>query len=192
PEEVVTLPSAVWASVEMEQRLPVLPDEYHAALVLHHLVRHDLLHVRGLLDLALLWEALPRTGGAKLTEMARRLGVERALGVIGRAVVNDLMVFPLRGLRIGASDWRGKMALRQLRLADWLAWAAKHVDDTRRHVTVSRSLAWRRYLLADAPRTGQLLGELFRPSREYLRWRWPEAQSDSQAWRMHLGAALRS
>ena len=48
------------------------------------------------------------------------------------------------------------------------------------------------FVLADTPRTGQLLGELFRPPREYLRWRWPDARSDSQAWRMHLGAALRS
>jgi hypothetical protein len=192
PEGGITLPAAVWAAVQLDQRLPVLPDEYHAALVLHHLVRHDLLHVRGLLDLALLWEALPRTAGTKLTGLARQLGVARALSLIGRAVVDDLMLFPLRGLRIGAHDWRGRAALRGMRVTDWLVWAARHVADTRRHVTVTRSLAWRRYLLADSPRRGQLMGELFRPPREYMRWRWPDAKSDSQAWRMHLAAALRS
>jgi Uncharacterised nucleotidyltransferase len=192
PEEGLTIPSAVWAAIEMEQRLPVLPDEYHAALVLHHLVRHDLLHVRGLLDLALLWEALPRTGGTKLTELAHHLGVARALGLIGRVVVDDLMLFPLRGLRIGARDWRGRAALRRMRLADWLAWAAHHVAEAQRHVTVTRSLTWRRYLLADAPRAGQLMGEFFRPPPEYLHWRWPNARSDSQAWRMHVTTALRS
>ena len=186
------MPSRGFGGGEMEKRLPLLPDEYHAALVLHHLVRHDLLHIRSLLDLALLWEGLPRTAGARLTELARRLGVGRALSVIGRVLVDDVLLFPLRGLQLGARDWRGRAALRGLRMTDWLARAAQHVADTRRHVTVTRSLAWRRYLLADTPRTGQLLGELFRPPREYLRWRWPDAQSDSQAWRMHLGAALRS
>ena len=192
PAEGLGLPSAVWAAVEMEQRLPVLPDEYHAALVLHHLVRHDLLHVRGQLDLALLWEALPRTAGARLTDMARLLGVSRALGVIGRVLVDDVPLFPLRGLTVGARDWRGRLALRRMRLADWLVWAARRAADTRHHVTVTRSLAWRRYLLADAPRTGQLLADLLRPPREYLRWRWPEAGSDERAWRMHLTSVLRS
>jgi Uncharacterised nucleotidyltransferase len=192
PSEGISLPSTVFAAVEMEQRLPLLADEYHAALVLHHLVRHDLVHIRSLLDLALLWEGLPRTAGARLTEMARRLGVARALSVIGRVLVDDLLLFPLRGVQLGTRDWRGRAALRGLRMRDWLVRAARHAPDTRSHVTVTRSLAWRRYLLADTPRTSQLLGELLRPPREYLRWRWPDAQSDSQAWRMHLGAALRS
>ena len=192
PAEGLGLPSAVWAAVEMEQRLPVLPDEYHAALVRHHLGRHDLLHVRGLLDLALLWEALPRTAGARLSEMARLLGVSRARGAGGRGRGDDVRLFPLRGLKIGAPDWRGRLALRRMRLADWLVWAARHAADNRHHVTVTRSLAWRRYLLADAPRTGRLLAELVRPPREYLRWRWPDAGSDQRAWRMHVARALRS
>ncbi len=192
PAEGISLPSAVWAAVEMQQRLPVPPDEFHAALVLHHLVRHDLLHIRGLLDLALLWEALPRHAGAKLADLAQRLGVGRVLGVIGRVFVDDVRLFPLRGVHIGARDWRGRAALRRMRIVDWLVWAARHVEDSRHHVTVTRSLAWRRYLLADAPRAGRLLRELLRPPREYLRWRWPDAGSDQQAWRMHLGTALRS
>jgi hypothetical protein len=186
------LPSAFWVRVEKEQRLPVPPDEYHAALVLHHLVRHDLLHVRGLLDLALLWEALPREAGARLTELARHLGVERALGVIGRVLVDDLLLFPIKGVRVGARDWRGRAALRRLRLRDWLTWAGRRAADRGHHVTVTRSLAWRRFLLADAPRTGDLLGEVFRPRPEYLSWRWPKARSTSQAWRQHLLTALRA
>jgi hypothetical protein len=192
PSEALSLPPTVWASVEVEQRLPVLPDEYHAALVLHHLVRHDLLHVRGLLDLALLWEALPREAGARLTDLARRLGVARALGVVARVLVDELFVFPLRGVQLGARDWRGRAALRRMSLVSWLTWAARHVAEQRRHVTVSRSLAWRRYLLADAPHTNQMMRELLRPPPEYLRWRWPDARSTVSAWRRHLATALRS
>lgn len=192
PDESLTLPSAVWARVEVQHRIPVLPDEYHAALVLHHLVRHDLIHVRGLLDFALLWDALPKDGGRELSGLAQRLGVSRALSLIGRVLVDDLHVFPLRGVRLGARDWRGRVLLRRLRLRDWLGWAARHAGDTRRHVTVTRSLAWRRFLLADAPRGRQMLGELLTPSREYLRWRWPTARSRVSAWRRHLVLALRS
>ncbi len=188
----VTLPSAFWARVEMDQRLPIPPDEYHAALVLHHLVRHDLLHVRGLLDFALLWETLPRDAGARLTDLAGRLGVGRALGLVGRSLVDDLLLFPLRGVRLGARDWRGRAALRGLRLRDWLAWAGRRADDRQHHVTVTRSLAWRRFLLADAPKTGQLIRELVTPAPEYLSWRWPEARAPGQAWRRHLAAALRA
>lgn len=191
PTEGVVLPPAFWARIEMDRRLPVPTDEYHAALVLHHLIRHDLLHVRGLLDLALLWEALPREAGARLTELARHLGVERALGVVGRVLVDDLMLFPLRGVRLGARDWQGRAALRRLRLREWLAWAGRRAADQRHHVTVTRSLAWRRFLLADAPRTGDLIAELLRPPPEYLSWRWPGTNA-AQAWKRHLAAALRS
>lgn len=192
PTAGITFPSAFWARVEMDQRLPVPPDEEHAALVLHHLVRHDLLHVRGLLDFALLWETLPRDAGTRLTELAGHLGVARALGLVGRVLVDDLLLFPIRGVRLGAMDWRGRAALQRLRLRDWLAWAGRRAADRRHHVNVTRSLAWRRFLLADAPKTGQLVSELFKPAPEYLSWRWPEARAPGQAWRQHLATALRA
>lgn len=191
PATRLAVPNAVLAQSQMEQRIPVPPDEYHAALILHHLVRHDLLHVRGLLDLALLWEALPRDGGRQLTDLATRLGVSRALGVIGRVLVDELRLYPLRGVRLGATDWRGRAVLRRIRLADLLAGAARHPPDQPRHVILTRSQSWRRFLLADAARAGPLLGELLRPPAEYLQWRWPKA-SASTAWRRHMLAALRA
>lgn len=191
PDEEIVLPPTVWSQVTHEQGLPVLPDEPHAALVLHHLVRHDLLHVRGLLDLALLWEALPRDAGQELSALARALGVERALGVVGRVLVDDLHLYPLRGVRLGPRDWRDRAALRRLRLASWLVWAARNAASGPRHVTVTRSLAWRRFLLADAPRTARLLREVVAPPGEYLRWRWPGLDGGA-AWRRHLVTALRA
>jgi hypothetical protein len=190
PDEEIPLPRAVWARLELQHGLPVPPDEYHAALVLHHLVRHDLLHVRGLLDFALLWEVLPRDGGQELTELAHTLGVERALGVVGRVLVDDLHLYPLRGVRLAPRDWRDRAALRHLRLTDWLIRAARHRSGGPGHVTVTRSLAWRRFLLVDAAQSGRLLRELIAPPREYLHWRWPEASSTRAAWGRHLIAAL--
>ncbi|MDH4046318.1 MAG: nucleotidyltransferase family protein [Gemmatimonadota bacterium] len=192
PDEELILPPAVWAGVEQERGLPVVPDEYHAALVLHHLVRHDMLHIRGLLDFILLWQAIPNQGGQLMADLARTLGVERALRALGRMMVDELLLYPLRGVPLSAQDWRGRAAMRRLRLTPWLAWAARNVTRRASHVTVTRSLLWRRFLLADAPRTGQLMRDLVAPPREYLEWRWPDATTDATAWGKHVTSALRS
>jgi hypothetical protein len=191
PDDEIVLPPTVWAGVAHENGLPVLADEHHAALVLHHLVRHDLLHVRGLLDFALLWETLPRDAGAELTDLAHILGVAPALRLVGRVMVDDLHLYPLRGVRLAPRDWRDRLALRQLRLTPWLTWAARNATDRPRHVTVTRSLVWRRLQLANVPHPGRLLRELMAPPREYLRWRWPGSPSDAAAWRRHLASAFR-
>ena len=192
PDEELLLPPTVWAGITKERGLPVLPDEYHAALVLHHLVRHDMLHIRGLLDFILLWQAIPNNGGQEMTSLARTLGIERALRVVGRLMVDELLLYPLRGVPLRSQDWRGRMALRRLRLKPWLAWAARRVTMRTSHLTVTRSLLWRRFLLADAPRTGRLIRELVAPPREYLEWKWPQAGSERGAWRQHLTSALRT
>jgi hypothetical protein len=192
PDEEIVLPPSVWARVGTENGLPVLPDEHHAALVLHHLVRHDLLHVRGLLDFALLWEALPQGAGQELTELARTLGVERGLRVVGRMMVDELHLYPLKGVKLGPRDWRDRLALRHLRLTPWLAWAARNATKGPRHVTLTRSLAWRRLQLADVPHPGRLFRDLMAPPREYLHWRWPGLPSDGAAWRRHMVTAFRS
>jgi hypothetical protein len=46
-------------------------------------------------------------------------------------------------------------------------------------------------LLSDAPHAGRMLRDLMAPSREYLRWRWPNIPSGA-AWRRHLATALRA
>jgi len=189
PDEELILPPTVWASVEKSRGLPTLHDEHHAALVLHHLVRHDMLHIRGLLDFMLLWQAIPNQGGKLMTELAGQLGVERALRVVGRVMVDELLLYPLRGVPLGPPDWRGRVALRKLRLKPWLAWAARNATPRASHMTVSRSLLWRRYLMADAPRLGRLIRELVAPPREYLAWRWPDDVGG--AWGKHLASALR-
>jgi Uncharacterised nucleotidyltransferase len=189
PDEELILPPTVWAGVEPERGLPTLNDEHHAAVVLHHLVRHDMLHVRGLLDFVLLWQAIPKDGGQMLANLARSLGVERALRVVGRVMVDELMLYPLRGVPLRARDWRGRAALRQLRLKPWLAWAARHVAERTPHLRVTRSLLWRRFLLADAPRVGRLIRDLVAPPREYLEWRWSDAGGN--AWGRHVTSALR-
>jgi len=192
PDEELVLPPTVWAGITQDRGLPVPADEHHAALVLHHLVRHDMLHVRGLLDFVLLWQAIPNNGGQYLTDLARTLGVERALRIVSRVMVDELLLYPLRGVPNMPGDWRGRRALGRFALKPWLTWAAWHADQPAAHVTVTRSLLWRRFLLADQPRTGQLVRDLVAPPREYLEWRWPSAAAGGKAWRSHMATALRS
>jgi hypothetical protein len=112
--------------------------------------------------------------------------------VIGRVMVDELMLYPLRGVRLSPDDWRGRAALGRLRLKPWIAWAARNAAHRAAHVTLTRSLLWRRYLFADAPETGRLVRHLVAPPKEYLRWRWPEAPSEGVAWRRHMANALRN
>jgi hypothetical protein len=127
-----------------------------------------------------------------LAGLARTLGVERALRVLGRVMVDDLMLYPLRGAPIQPDDWRARWALRRFGLRPWLTWAAQHTQRRAAHVTVTRPLVWRRFLLADAPRTGQLVRDLVAPPREYLEWLTAAKTSEGKAWRSHLASALRS
>jgi hypothetical protein len=186
------IPDALWPGIQVVGGLPVPRDEHHAALILHHLVRHDLTHVRGLLDLALLWDALPPTGGSEVTALARRLGVKQGLTVVGRMLVGELRLGPLRGVRTDGGGWRSRMARRGIRLTDGLLRAATTGAQRSRHMLVTRSRAWRRFLLSDAPPAGRLLGELIAPPSSYLQWRWPKAGSNAEAWRRHVALAWRS
>jgi hypothetical protein len=193
PETGLQVPETVWRGLDTARGFPVPRDEHHAALILHHLVRHDMLHIRGLVDFALLWNAMPHTSGAEMTALARHLGVSRALRVVGRVLVNDMMMFPLRGVRLGPADWRDRLAIRRLRMRRWIAWAAARAQLKKpRHVMISRRRAWRRFLLTDSPHPARLIGELLRPTREYLRWQWPNVKSEGDAWRRHFASALRS
>ena len=159
PAQTVFVPETVWRSVSDQAGLPVPQDEHHLALVLHHLVRHDLLHVRGLLDAALLWDALPHAAGGEVAEVAAALGVRRALTVVGRVLVDGVGAFPLRGVPWDDDDWRRRVLRRRLGLADWLVWAARHAVDGPAHVTLSMRRAWWRWLLADDAGAWRLVRE---------------------------------
>ena len=79
-----------------------------------------------------------------------------------------------------------------MRLSEWLARAAQSSSQRSRHLVVTRSRAWRRYLLADAPPAQRMLGELIAPPAAYLRWLWPKSHSNADAWRRHMALAWRS
>jgi hypothetical protein len=174
----------------IEPDLPVPTSGHHAALVVYHLVHHDLLHVRGLLDLALLWRDLEPEDLSALSELARALGVERALRALALVLARDLGLPRPESIGPPASDWRGRRLTRLLVLHRWLAWAGAAGEREPGEITPRR--VGRRLLLLDAAwRAALVLGDVLAPPRAHLRWRWPDAESDVAAWGRHLRSAAR-
>ncbi len=187
PRADLAVPQAVWSNIQLERGLTVPIDEHHLALIVHHLAHHDMLHVRGLLDAALLWETLPKRAGGEVDQVVRAIGVQRSMQAVARVLVDDLALYPLRGLQIGVDGLRGRALQRVLSLRRWLVWAARASE--REHVMVTPRRVWRRLLLADDLNGTALglLGDAVKPPDEYLRWRWPDASSAFNAWMHHLG-----
>ena len=165
------LPDDVWRSAVRSGSAPVPRTGHHAAMLVHHLVRHDLVHFRSVFDVVQLWPALlaPEESTA-FASLAARFGVSRAAGWLCRALENDLRLEALgpQGPRAPSAAPR---SLRSVLSLVGLALDASDRDieamtfsrGLRRLRTVDRPLGAARTLLIDA----------LAPPDEYLRWRWP-------------------
>lgn len=173
----------LWDRLDTAGPVPAPSPAHHLALITHHLAHHDLLHVRGLLDAALLWGMLGEREARRLAPMVRRLRVRRLSAALGR-LLHDAVGIPVdpparpRGPR--ARPLEGLLAP-----ARWLAWAVG--SDPPTHLALTNARIRRRVLLVDGPGDVLRLGrDLVLPPVPYLRWRWPEAPSAFAAWRTHL------
>lgn len=178
------VPEEVWNRLDLTGSLPVPNDAHHVVLIVHHLVHHDMLHLRGLVDLALIWPGIP---GALVDEMdllAKRLGVLRALRLVAAVLQSEL------GVIVAASspppdDWRSRRLRRMLNPDAWCTWASNAAANE--FVEINASRIRRRMLLLDDLRAAPGLAmDAILPPREYLRWRWPEARSIPHALAHHL------
>jgi hypothetical protein len=185
PRPGATVPPVVWRAVQSGNALRAPTPAHHAALLVHHLVHHDLLHARALLDLALLRRDQWTTDGNAYEDVARHLGVLRVARVVHWAQVRDFGFAPIAGVRAAPRDLRGRRLERALVLDRWLAWAGGAGQSE--HVEISTRRMRRRVLLLDrASDAGLLVADALFPPRAHLRWRWPGAPSDGAAWRRHL------
>jgi hypothetical protein len=185
PRSDMLLPEIVWNKLSNNGALPVPCDPHHAVLLVHHLVHHDLLHVRGLLDLALIWRRQDEQMGEAARELAASLGVQRALRGLAAVLERDLALPRPRGVEPLESGWRSRRLGKMLHLPEWFVLAAaaneaEHAKITprrfgRRLVTIDR--------LAGALR---LVRDVVLPPAEHLGWRWPDARSPITAWICHV------
>ncbi len=190
PRADVPVPARLWNGVGRGTTVPTPADVHHAALLIHHLAHHDLLHVRGLLDLALLWPDLPAGSGVELTAAAAELGALRLTRAVAAMLVRDLGLPALDGVGAPANDLLGRQLARVTRLDEWLAGAC--AAGARDWEAITGRRAVRRLLLVDRPQAAlRLAADALFPPREHLRWRWPRARSSATAWACHLGSALR-
>ncbi len=179
------LPDDVWRSAVHPGGTAVPRPGHHAALLVHHLVRHDLLHFRGVFDLLQLWPLLrvPEESHA-FASLAASLGVSRVAGWLCRTLQTDLGLEPLAagGPRAPSSSAPGD--LRSIRALIALALDASDKDFEA--VTISRAIRRLRTVDHVARTSLMLLAEALAPPDEYLRWRWPGANAPMRRIR-HLG-----
>ena len=178
------VPDAVWDRLDLTGSLPVPCDAHHVALLVHHMVHHDMLHVRGLVDLALLWPRISERSYHEIEVVAARLGVLRASRLLATVLQSDWGV-AIAGSGYVPNDRRWRAALRMLDPVTWCVWASDADDSEFAAINVRRIR--RRLLLLDNLRAAPgLLADAVFPPREYLRWRWPDTRSIVAARMRHL------
>jgi len=187
PRVGLNLPEEVWECLDGRGPFPVPDPAHHAALLIHHLVHHDLLHIRGLLDLVLLWQrGLARE---RLVGLTQYLGVWRAARAIGTTLARELALGDA-ALGAPAGDWRGRRLARLVRLDRWLNWAARAQE--REYVEMTPRRLVRRMILLDRARdVPRLLADVVWPPADHLRWRWPAAGTIAAARWQHARHVLK-
>ena len=182
------LPEEVWRSAVCSDSVPMPRVGHHAALLVHHLVRHDLLHFRSAFDLVQLWPGLRVPAeGAAFAALAAHFCVAHAAGWLCRALETDLGLGPLGSEAPQCPSGRAPRALRSVQ-----ALIGLHLDASERDfqaMTLSRGL--RRLTTVDHPLRASrtLLTDALAPPDEYLRWRWPGVRGPVRRLR-HLGRVL--
>jgi hypothetical protein len=178
------VPQDVWDCLDTSGSLPTPQDAHHVALLVHHLVHHDMLHFRGLVDLALLWPRVTEDSSHEIENLAAQIGVSRATRLLADVLRNDLGAVLVRP-GPPPDDRRGRLARRMLVPVMWCSWASQATDTE--FVEINPRRIRRRILLIDSLKSvPHLLRDAVFPPREYLRWRWPESRSITGALARHI------
>jgi hypothetical protein len=143
-----------------------------------------MLHLRGLVDLGLLWPAVTGESRHRVEELAEQVGVLRATRLLADVLQSDLGV-TLPALDVLPGGWRSRCARRMLDPVRWCVWASRAAATE--FVAINPARMRRRMLMLDHLRDAAgLVGDALFPPREYLAWRWPGARSLAAARVRHL------
>ena len=179
------IPERIWSGLTRSNGLPVPGPEHHAAILAHHLVHTDLLHVRSLLDLAFVFDSWPENAGAEFLTSCRELRIGRFALILARIVAHDLGIDRTNAIR--GKDRPGRFASR-LDLERWLLLVCRADPEDDNMITVGRIR--RRLQLIDNGGAATLLGDVFFPPAAFLKWRW-QTESVSRARIKHYGQLAR-
>jgi hypothetical protein len=157
------VPERVWRSLQTGGPLTRPHPEHHAAILVHHLVHTDLLHVRGLLDLAFVFQEMRADAGGEYLATCALLRVGRCAAELAHLVARDLGVVRPGAMTEGAAP--------KLTLEGWLTLVAQSRPDDDGAMTVAR--LHRRLRLVDRGGLPTLGADLLFPPAAFLRWRWP-------------------
>lgn len=161
-----TLPEEFWRLQRNSNTLPVPPPGFHAALIVHHLVRSDYLHLRGIVDLARLVEGAPELSPDDLDEAAGMVRCRQAWRAMRLVLARDL------GVGTNRERYSGNHALdRILRLDDWLRWWCRVPESE--HAAISRRRLGMRIRSVGLTAVPGLLADVVFPPASFLSWRWP-------------------
>ena len=175
----------IWDRVEVaDGLLPAPHPADHLALIIHHLVHHDLLHMRGLVDVVRLLDVIPSRDDPQIERMAGRLGVLRLTHALVDLATRQLAVPPREGIGEPPGGWRGRRLRALVEPSRWFAWAADVPD--REHLEITPARIRRRLVVVDRLRdVVSLARDVLLPPMAYLRWRW-DGRSAPGAWLAHL------
>ncbi|MDH5643751.1 MAG: nucleotidyltransferase family protein [Gemmatimonadota bacterium] len=172
PRSDLELPSVVWAEVARSGGLPAPSRSHHAVLLMQHLAHHDFLHLRGVVDVALLWQDL-LSDHASAAGLARQIGFEKPAVSIS-AWLNRIL--GLEGPEMWRREWR---RLRVKKFSHGLSFsdlcvqrAARSEDDFQR---INRDRIKTRLKLLGPGALPGLLQDVVFPPQSFIRWRWPKS-----------------
>lgn len=162
------VPPRIWECLDSSESLTVPAPEHHAAILAHHLIHTDLLHVRSLIDLAFVFDGLSDQDGAEYLATCKQLRLGRFASLLAQLVADEFGIVRPCATSDYLRGWNG--FTRGFTLERWLALAAREHPDDDDVITVPRIR--RRLQLVDAGGAKTLFGDLFFPPRAFLAWRW--------------------
>lgn len=164
------VPEEVWAHSTVVGGVRVPDPPAHLAFVLHHLVHHDLLHARGLIDAMALWSRLPSEERGRLEGLARRWRIARVANALPRVV---------------DAGPRSPSGVAGLLIPECVMRAALRAGPRESQTISLRRLRRRLHLLDHRVAAVRMLRDVVLPPVPYLRWRWP-GRSVPAAWWQHV------
>lgn len=163
------LPECVWRGVETGGARNVPAPAHHAALLAHHLVHADLLHVRGLVDLALIVPLFSDEQATEYLATCAALGVGRFGRAVARLIARDLgasIATPFEAPDAPADP----PFMRGFTVERWLQLMAESDPADKERITLARTR--RRISLIDRPRFWTVTADAWWPPDAFLEWRW--------------------